>query len=67
MSAKPLAEDVDAREAVRALEPMHSVVDVRVYRWDAERERWRLLTLEESKALWAFRGRLAPVGSDPAE
>jgi hypothetical protein len=67
MSAKPLAEDVDARDAVRALERMHSVVDVRVYRWDAERDRWRLLTLEESKALWAFRGRLAPVGSDPAE
>lgn len=57
LSSQVLAEG-DAREAVRALEGMRSVVDARIFRWDPERERWRLLTLEEDKALWAFRGRL---------
>ena len=58
LSSQVLAEGVDVRAAVRALEGMRSVVDARIFRWDAERDRWRLLTLEEVKALWAFRGRL---------
>jgi hypothetical protein len=56
MSARTLAEDAGAREAVRALERLRSVLDARISVWSEERGRWRLLTLEEAKALWAFRG-----------
>ncbi len=58
LSATVLAEDVNVREAVQALEGARSVLDVSVYVWAPERGRWRLLTLAERKALWAFRGRL---------
>jgi hypothetical protein len=56
LSARTLAENVGAREAVRALEGVRSVLDARISVWSAERGRWRLLTLDEAKALWAFRG-----------
>jgi hypothetical protein len=58
MSSQVLAENVDVRKAVEVLEPMHSVIDARIFRWEPTRERWRLVTLGEAKALWAFRGRL---------
>jgi hypothetical protein len=57
MSSHVLAEWAETRETVRTLEGLRSVLDARIFRWDAEAERWRLLTLAESKALWAFRGR----------
>ena len=56
LSAQTLAENVGAREAVHALEGLRSVLDARISVWSPERGRWRLLTLEEAKALWAFRG-----------
>ncbi len=56
MSSQVLAEGVGAGEAIRALERMRSVLDVRIFQWAAESGRWRLLTLDEAKALWAFRG-----------
>jgi hypothetical protein len=58
MSSQVLAEDVGAREAVQALEGLRSVLDARIFLWGAEKDRWLLLTLDEIKALWAFRGRL---------
>lgn len=58
MSRRVLAEDVDAREAVRALEPVRSIVDVSVFVWEPERERWRLLTYDEGRLLWRQRGRV---------
>jgi len=58
MSAEVLAEGVGAREAVEVLEGMHSVIDARISVWAPERNRWRLLALDEAKALWSFRGRL---------
>jgi hypothetical protein len=62
-----LAEDVDARATIGALEPVRSIVDVNVSVWEPEHERWRLLTLDELRALWAYRGTLAgpatPAGS----
>jgi hypothetical protein len=58
MSSQAIAEGVSAREAVRALEAMRSVVDARIFLWVTGKGKWRLLTLDESKALWAFRGRL---------
>jgi hypothetical protein len=56
LSARTLAEGVGAREAVRALEGLRSVLDARISVWSPERGRWRLLSLEEAKKLWAFRG-----------
>jgi hypothetical protein len=67
LSAEVLAEGIGARETVELLEGFGSVLDARIFQWMAETGRWRLLTLDESKALWEFRGRVAatrqPVGS----
>jgi hypothetical protein len=52
-----LAEGADARATVRALEQVRSVVDVTIWVWQPETERWRMLSLEESRALWEYRGR----------
>ena len=59
-SSQVLAEDVDACAAIEALEGLSSVVDARIYVWAPLRRRWRLLTLEEQKTLWGFRGRSEP-------
>lgn len=57
MSRRVLAEGADARATVAALEGVRSIVDVTIYVWDAERERWQMLTLAETRALWGHRGR----------
>jgi hypothetical protein len=59
LGARVLAEGVDVRSAVRALEGARNVLDVSVYVWAPERHRWRLLTLAERKVLWGFRGRVS--------
>jgi hypothetical protein len=59
MSARVLAQDVSAREAVGALEKLHSVLDARIFVWAPSRGRWRLLSLDEQKALWEFRAQAA--------
>jgi hypothetical protein len=64
MSAQVRAEDVDASGAVEALEQMRSVLDARIFVWAREPGRWRLLTLDECKALWRFRGRAGALGAD---
>jgi hypothetical protein len=58
MTSEVLLEDGDIREAIAALRTLHSVVDARMFMWSPERRHWRLLTLDESKALWSFRARL---------
>jgi hypothetical protein len=57
MSAEVLGENVGARAAVELLEGTRSVLDTRVSVWVPSTGRWRLLGLDEQKALWAFRGR----------
>jgi hypothetical protein len=57
MTERVLAQDVSATEAVGLLESVRAVVDVRVYVWEADARRWRLLTLGEQRTLWGFRGR----------
>ena len=57
MTREVIAERADARATVAALEDVRSIVDVVVYVWDAGRERWRMLTLGETQALWAHRRR----------
>jgi hypothetical protein len=66
MTREALADDVDAREAVAALVPVRSIVDVSVYVWDEEAERWRRLTFDETKSLWDYRDGLR-TAADSAE
>jgi hypothetical protein len=56
-SARELGRDIDLRAAVRVLEQRSSVLDSRVYAWVPSSGRWRLLTLDEHKLLWGYRGR----------
>jgi hypothetical protein len=55
MTQQVLAEDIDAREAVQVLGGARSVVDVTIYVWDHDADRWRRLTFGETKALWDYR------------
>jgi hypothetical protein len=64
-SGEVLGEGLDTRAAIRVLEGLGSVVDVRIYAWDDATEHWVLLTLGEHKALWAYRGKLAPEPASP--
>lgn len=54
-SSQVLAEGIDARATVDLLGGVGSVVDVRIYVWAPLSRRWRLLALDEQKALWGFR------------
>ena len=47
-----LAEDALARETLDVLGGARSIVDVHVYVWEPEDQRWRLLTLAEQRTLW---------------
>lgn len=52
MTRQKLADGVRAREAVDTLKGVRSIVDITVYVWQPERERWRPLTLSERRAMW---------------
>jgi hypothetical protein len=70
LGARELARDVGAGAVVRLLEPMRSVLDARISVWVPSSRRWRLLTLDEHKLMWQFRGRAdsdaASSARDPA-
>jgi hypothetical protein len=51
MSRRTLVDDVGTRDAVEALKPVRRLVDVNVYVWQEDQERWRLLTLTEQRAM----------------
>jgi hypothetical protein len=57
MTQRVLAEGADARATVGVLEEQRSVVDVSVYVWEEQRERWQQLTQRERQMLWDLRGR----------
>lgn len=65
MTRETLAEHADARTTVDLLGQVRSIVDVHVYVWNQRRRRWRLLGLEEKRALWDFRDPRA-LASDTA-
>jgi hypothetical protein len=65
-SSRVLAEDINARATVDLLEDVGSVVDIRVYVWERAAGRWRLLTLDEQKALWEFRRQRRVTSAAPA-
>jgi hypothetical protein len=37
---------------------VRSIVDVTVYVWETQTERWRMLTYSETQKLWEYRGRI---------
>ncbi len=52
MTRQALVDDASAARTVEALRDVRSIVDVSVYVWQGERERWRLLTFAEQRALF---------------
>ncbi len=66
MTREVLAEGADLRTTVKLLDDVRSIVDVTIWVWQPEAERWRMLTLEETRSLWEYRGALdattAPAG-----
>jgi len=57
LTRETLAEDADGRTTVDVLKGIRSVVDVTISRWDYETEQWRLLSLDERRAIWQLRDR----------
>ena len=51
------AEDASTRATVELLADVRSVGDVQIYVWNHDADRWRLLTLDEQRALWELRRR----------
>ena len=52
MTRQNLVDGASAGEAIDALKGVRSIVDVNVYVWHEERERWRLLTFPEQRAMF---------------
>jgi hypothetical protein len=52
MTRQELADGVVAQEALDVLSDARSIVDVNVYVWQEERERWRPLTFAERRVMW---------------
>ena len=66
MTRQVLADDVDARATVAALEDVRSVVDVLIDVWEPDTGDWRRLTLGEQKTLWGYRGSNRPAPAKQA-
>jgi hypothetical protein len=64
MTRQLLVDDAGARETLDALQDVRSVVDVVVYVWQEEEERWRMLTLPEQRAMWDLAGESNPSPSE---
>jgi hypothetical protein len=58
MTREVLAEGADTRTTVKLLEDVRSIVDVTIWVWQPETERWRMLTFDEARSLWDYRGRM---------
>jgi hypothetical protein len=63
MTREVLADGADTRTTVKLLEDVRSIVDVTIWVWHPETDRWRMLTLEESRSLWEYRGRMDDTGA----
>jgi hypothetical protein len=61
MTRQVLAEDVDLRTAVDVLEEARSVVDVSVYVWREQAQKWLQLSQRDRRKLWELRGRADPA------
>jgi len=58
MTREVLAEGADTRTTIKLLEDVRSIVDVTIWVWQPETERWRMLTFDEARSLWDYRGRM---------
>ena|SRR5579859_1201201 len=67
MTRQALVDGVGTREAIDALQGIRSLVDVNVYVWQDERDRWRLLTFAEQRTIWDLRGPASESGRDAGE
>jgi len=63
MTREPLLEAATTRETVDLLKGIRSIVDVNVYVWHQEDDRWRLLSLSEQRAMWDLAHSHSPSGS----
>lgn len=61
-----LAEHTSTSATLDALSRVRSIVDVHIYAWSSTRRRWRLLGLDEQRALWRFRSSATPDAGAPA-
>jgi len=52
VSSETLAEGARMRATLDVLQEVRSAVDVRIFVWDDDADRWHLLTLSEQRALW---------------
>ena len=50
-----IADDVHVADALLALRRLRKPIDARVYVWEEQQGRWRLLGLDETRALWGMR------------
>lgn len=67
MTRQTLADDASARETVDVLKDVRSIVDVNIYVWQEERDRWRLLAFPEQRAMWELaRPEAAELVVEPA-
>lgn len=57
MTRQVLADDVDARRAIEALQEVRSIVDVSIYTWEEAAGRWVRLSFGEAKMLWDLKTR----------
>jgi hypothetical protein len=57
MTRRFLAENTNTAATIDALKPIRSIVDVNIYVWHPEADKWRLLTLAEQRAIWKLRSR----------
>jgi|SRR5438093_1911534 len=55
LSARVLVEDVTVLAALQALGSLRKAIDARVYVRRADGERWRLLSLSDTRRLWSLR------------
>ena len=58
LTRRILGEGLDARGAVEVLGNVRSIVDVNVYVWEPQSDRWRMLTFGETQMLWEYRSRI---------
>lgn len=52
MTREVLTDEASTREAIEVLKDVRSIVDVSIYVWHEEQDRWRLLTLADQRGMW---------------
>jgi hypothetical protein len=55
MTQELLLDGGSTRQALDALKDVRSIVDVNIYVWQDEQERWRMLTFPERRTLWELK------------